>query len=100
MYVVVLHVDDNVLKWYPMLSFSNHLKSDSRNIINRYGLKVSPCMVPQLISIGGVIPKSFPVKDVVKFWYIFSTISTASRGKSRSSMRANGLAWLMKPKAF
>lgn len=62
------------------------------NIIKRYGLRVSLCMVPRLILIGGVVPKWLPVKDVVEFWYIFPTILTAYVGKPRSSMRANSRA--------
>ena len=41
----------------PMLSFSSHLSRGSRKMINRYGLSVSPCIVPRLILIGGVVPK-------------------------------------------
>ena len=29
-YADVVHEDGDVLKWYPILSFSNYLKSDSR----------------------------------------------------------------------
>ena len=75
-----------------MLSCSNHLRRGPRNIMNRYWLRVSPCMVPQLISIEIVIPKWSPMKDVVEFLYMFSTISTVSRGKPMSSMRASNLA--------
>ena len=51
-YVVVVHMEGDVSKWYPMLSFSSHLKSGSKNMINRYGLRLSLCMVPRLILIG------------------------------------------------
>lgn len=95
-YVVVVHVERDVLKWYPMLSFSNHLRSGSKNIINMYGLRVSPCMIPWLISTGGVVLKWFPMN----FLYIFPTILTASREKSRSSIRASSLTWLMELKAL
>ena len=54
---VVVHVAGNVLKWYPGLFFSNHLRRGSRNMIKRYGLKMSPCIVLRLISIGGVVSK-------------------------------------------
>ena len=60
-----------MLKWYPKLSFSSHLRSGSRNIINRYGLRVSPCMVPRLIFIGNVDLKWFLMKDVVEFYICF-----------------------------
>ena len=66
-YAVVVHVEGDVLKWYPMSSFSSNLNSNSRNIIKKYGLSVSPCMVPRLIVIGGVVSKWLPVKDVVEF---------------------------------
>lgn len=56
-YIVVVHVEVDMLKWYPMLFFSSHLKSDFRNMINMYGLRVSHCMVPWLIFIGGIVPK-------------------------------------------
>ena len=36
----------------------------------------------------------------MNFLYIFPTISTASWEKSRSSIRASSLAWLMKLKAL
>ena len=44
-YVVVVHVAVDVVKWYPMLSFSSHLNSGYKNIINKYGLSVYPCAV-------------------------------------------------------
>lgn len=90
-YVVVVYVEEHVLKWYSMLSFSNHLKSCSKNLMNRYKLRVSSCMVSRLISTVDVVPKLFPMKDVVEFLYIFSNILTASRGNPRSSMKANSL---------
>ena len=99
-YAVMVHVDVNVLKWYPRLSFSSQRSNDSKNIMNRYGLKVSPCMVPQLIVIGCVVPKLLPVKDVVEFLYMFPTISTASNGISRSFIRTSSCAWSMKPKVL
>ena len=99
-YAVMMHVDVDVLKWYPRLSFSSHRSRDSRYMINRYGQSVSPCMVPWLIFIGGVVPKVLSAKDVVEFLYVLPTISTASMGKSRSSMRASRRAWSMDPKAL
>ena len=69
-YAVVVHVEEDVLKWYPMFFFSNHFRSGSKNMINRYELRMFSCMVHRLISIGGVDPKWFPVKDVVEFFYI------------------------------
>ena len=68
-------MEGDVLKWYPRLSFSSHLRSGSRNMMNRYGLRVSPCMVPRLICIGGVVSKVITGKDVVEFVYMFPTTS-------------------------
>lgn len=31
-YALVMHVIEDVVKWYPRSSFSNHLRSDSRNM--------------------------------------------------------------------
>ena len=56
-YAVEVHVALDVLKWYPMLSFSSHLKRDSRKMINMYGRRVSPWILPRLMLIGGVVPK-------------------------------------------
>ena len=61
---------------------------------------MSLCMVPRLISIGGIVPKWFPVKDVIKFLYISPMILTTSRGKPKSFMRVRNLAWSMEPKAL
>ena len=55
-YVIVVHVAEDVLKWYP-ISFSSHLRRGSKKMIDRYGLRVSTCIVHRLISIGNVVPK-------------------------------------------
>ena len=99
-YAVVVHMIVEVLKWYPILFFSNQRSSDSKNMINKYGLRISPCMVLRLISIRGLVPKIVLVKDVVEFLYMLLTISTASMGKPMSSMRTSSRAWSMKPKAL
>lgn len=96
----IVHVERNVLQWYPMLSFSRHLRRGYRKMINRYGLRVCHCIVPKLIYIGSVVPNWLPLKDVVEFLYMFPTISTTSRGYSRSSMMARSCIWSMEPKAF
>lgn len=59
-------------------------------------LWVSPCMVPQLIANDGVVSKWFPMKEMVKFFYMFSTILAVSR----YFMRASNMAWSMEPNAF
>ena len=61
----MVHTEGEVLKLYPRSSCSSHLWSGFINIIKRYGMRVSPCMVPLLISIGGVVPKWLPVNVVV-----------------------------------
>ena len=99
-YAVVVHVVDDVLKWYPKLFFSSHLRSGSMNMINKYGLRVPPYIVPRLISIGGVEPKWFLVKEMVEFLYILPTMLIVSIGYPRSSMRASSIAWSMDPKAL
>ena len=48
----------------------------------------------------GVAPKWFPMKIVMEVLDMIPTISTASRGKPRSSMKVSNRAWLMEPKAF
>jgi hypothetical protein len=53
------------LREYPIFQFFNHLRSGSRKIIKRYGLNVSPCMVPLCMGIGCVLPKSSQVHVVV-----------------------------------
>ena len=98
-YAIVMHTKWDLLKWYFMSSFFIHLKSDFKNMMNMQGLRVSSCMVSRLLSIGGVVPKWFLVKDEVESLYMFPTISSASNVNPKSSMRVNSLAWSMKPKA-
>lgn len=45
----------------------SHLRRGSRNMMNGYGLNVSPWMVPLLIWIGEVVPKWLPWEEVVEF---------------------------------
>ena len=42
------------------------LSSGSKNIRKRYGLSVSPCMVPLCMGIGFVLPKCSPVNMVLE----------------------------------
>ena len=48
-YALVLHVAVDVLRWYPMLSFSSHLRSGYKKMIKRYGFRMSAWMIPLLI---------------------------------------------------
>ena len=61
-------------------------------MMNMYGLRVSLCIFPRLISMGSVVLEWLLVKDVIEFLYIFPTISTAFRGQPRFSMMARSLA--------
>ena len=98
--VMVSHVVVEVLKWYPMLFFPNHRKSGSRKMMKRYGLIVSPCIVPMLIRINGMAPKWLPWKEVVEFMQRLPISSPMFLGQPRSSIRASNLAQSMKPKRF
>jgi hypothetical protein len=63
-YVVELSVYCDVLSLYHKLPLSNHLSSGSRDMIKRYGLSVSPCMVPLCMWTSLVLPKCDP-KNIV-----------------------------------
>jgi hypothetical protein len=63
-YVAELSVYCDVLSLYPKFPRSNHLRSGSRNMIKRYGLSMSPCMVPLCIWTGLVLPKC-DLKNIV-----------------------------------
>jgi hypothetical protein len=54
----------NVYQFFPLC---NHLNRGSKNIRKRYGLSVSPCIVPLCIGIGFVFPKCSPVNMVLEF---------------------------------
>lgn len=43
-----------VVNLYPMEFRANHRKKGLRNVLNRYGLSVSPWMLPRLMGLGGV----------------------------------------------
>jgi hypothetical protein len=59
-YAVELSVYCDVLSVYPRLPLSSHLSSGSRDMMKRYGLSVSPCMVPLYMWTGLVFPKWDP----------------------------------------
>ena len=63
-YATELSVSYDVLSFYPKLPLSNHLSSGSRNIMKRYGLIVSPYMVPLCMCTGLVLPK-YDAKNIV-----------------------------------
>ena len=49
---------------YPCFPCGDHRRSDSRDIMNKYGLTVSPWIVPLCIGIFCVWPKCSPVNIV------------------------------------
>ena len=95
-FIVILDVP-NV---YPFLPLCSHLSNGSRNIRKRYGLSVSPCIVPLCIGIGFVFPKCSPMNMVLELAYMLPTKVTASSGYPNSFIMANSLAWSREPNAF
>ena len=65
-YAAELMVSFDVPNVYLFLPLCNHLSNGSRNIMNKYGLRVSPWMVPLWMGIGFVLPKCSPVNVVVE----------------------------------
>jgi hypothetical protein len=63
-YAAELSVYCDVLSLPPNLTLSSRLSSGSRDMINRYGLSVSPCIVPLCMWTGLVLPKCNP-KNIV-----------------------------------
>ena len=90
----------DVPKVYPLFPCCNHLRRGSRNMINRYGLRVSPCIVPLWMGIGRVLLMCSPVKIVEDCEYIFPMRCMESVGYPRSFIMAKSLAWSMEPNAF
>lgn len=56
-YVVVVHMEAEVLKWYPKSIFLSHLRRGSKKMMNRYGLRISAWIVPRLMFIENILPK-------------------------------------------
>jgi hypothetical protein len=79
-YAAELSVYSDVLSLYPRLLPSNHLSSSSRDMIKRYGLSVSPCMVLLCMWIGLVLPKCDPKNIVDELEYMFPIRLMASCG--------------------
>ena len=99
-YTAELIVSLDVPNVYPFFPLYSHLSRGSRNIKNRYGLSVLPCIVPICMGMGFVFPKCSPVNIVLEFEYMFPIKVTASSGYPRSFIMANNLAWSREPKAF
>ena len=64
-YAAELMFSFDVPNVYPFLPLCSHLSSGSRNIRNRYGLKVSHWIMPLWMGMGFVLPKCSPVNMVV-----------------------------------
>ena len=90
----------DVPKVYPLSPCYNHRRRGSKNIKNRYGLRVSPCIVPLCMGIGSVLPKYSPQYIVEACEYMLPTRLMTSVGYTRSFIVAKSLAWSMEPKAF
>ena len=82
---------------YPLFSCCNHLKRGSRNMMNKYGLRVSPCIVPLRMGMGCVLLKCSPMNVVVDCEYMFPIRCMALFGYPRSFIMARSLAWLIEP---
>ena len=91
-YAVELIVNLDVPNVYPFCSLCNQRCSGSKNIRNKYGLRVSLWMVHVCIGIDFVFPKCSPMNIVVDWEYIFLTRITASVGYFRSFIMARSLA--------
>ena len=90
----------DVPKVYPLFPCCSHLSRGSKNMINRYGLRISPCIVPLWMGIGKVFPKCSPVNMVEDYEYMFPMRFMESLGYPKSFIIAKSLAWSMEPKAF
>ena len=99
-YAAELIVSCDVPNVYPLFPLCSHRSKGSRNIKKRYGLSVSPCMVPLCMGIGFVLPKYYPKKIVLECKYMLPIIWIASSGYPKSFMMANSLAWSIDPNAF
>ena len=90
----------DVPKMYLLFPCYSHLRRSSRNMINRYGLRVFPCMVPLWMGIGKVLPKCSLVNMVEDCEYTFPMRSMESLGYPRSFIMDKSLVWSFEPKTF
>ena len=82
----------DVPKVYPLVPCCSHLRRGSKNIMNRYGLSVSLCIVPLWMGIGKVFPKCSPINMVEGCEYMFPMRFMESEGYPRSFIMAKSLA--------
>ena len=90
----------DVPKVYPLFLYCSHLRRGSKNMINKFELRVSPCIVPFWMGIGKVLPKCSPVNIVEDCEYMLPMKFMESMGNPRSFIIAKSLASSMEPKAF
>ena len=86
----------NLPNVYPFSPCCNQMRRSSRNIINKYELRVVPCNVPCQMEIDWVLSK-YMVKDSE---YMFTLRFMALVGYPRSFIMAKTLVWSIEPKAF
>jgi hypothetical protein len=79
-YAAALSYKFDVQNVKPFWSLYSHLRSGSRNSINKYGLSVSPRMVPLCMCMGAVLLKCSPMYMVVELWYMLPINLQASLG--------------------
>lgn len=65
-------------------------------MIKRYGHRVSPCVIAQLIWIGRVVVKWALANEVDNLAYIFPISLMAFGGYPRSSITASNPGWSIK----
>jgi hypothetical protein len=79
-YAAELSVYCDILSLYPKLPLSSHPSSGSRNMMKRYGLSVSPCIVPLCMYTGLVSSKYDPKNIVDELEYMLPIRLIASCG--------------------
>lgn len=72
-YAMELSLVSEVLNACMLLPLCNPL-----SVIKRYGLRISPCMVPLWMGMGCVLPKCYLIIMVVDWEYILPIIAMAS----------------------
>ena len=81
-------VSFDVPKVYPFFLLCSHLSSDSRNMMKRYGLRISSYIVPLCMGIYDVFPKYSLVIMVLECEYMLPINDIASSRYSKSFIMA------------
>lgn len=92
-YVAEFIINLDVPNVYPFSLFYSQRNNSSRKIKNRYGLSMSPCIVPLCMGVGFGFLKCSPINMVLEYEYILPSRVTASFGYLRSFIMARSLAW-------